>query len=81
MHNQAERFYIFISCTSFLCATHLGGESVVIDTMLGTMTIIQSIVNVYLFELIVIGERTTRYIDSYLRLPVCSKHQELPSIV
>lgn len=62
-------------------ATHFSGKSVVINTMLGTMTVVHSVVNIYFLELVVIGERSTRYINSYLRLPVCSKYQELPSIM
>lgn len=49
--------------------------------MFGTMTVVHSIVNIYFLELVVIGERATRYIDPHLRLPVCSKYQELPSIM
>ena len=64
-----------------ICSTHFSGKSIVINTMLGTMTIIHSIVNIYFFKLIVIGERATRYINSYLRLPVCSEYQELSSIM
>lgn len=61
--------------------TYLGGKSVVIDVMLGAVSIVHSVVNIYFFELIVIRERATGYIDSYLRLPVCFEHQELPGVV
>lgn len=66
---------------NILHATHLSGESIVIDTMLRAVSVVQSVVDVYLFELIVISERTTRYIDSYLRFSVCPKYQKLPCIV
>lgn len=83
MRHHASPGESFISFSSYniLRATHLSGESIVVDTMLGTMTIVQSVVDVYLFELIVISEWATRYIDSYLRLFVCSEYQKLPGIV
>lgn len=49
--------------------------------MLGAIRIVQSVVDVYLLELIMISERATRYIDSYLRLSVRPKYQKLPGIV
>lgn len=62
-------------------ATHLSGESIVIDTMLGTVIILHPVVNVYFFKLIMVSEWTIRYINSYLRFFVRSKHQKLPSIM
>jgi hypothetical protein len=77
-----KRFYWSHGNQSLIIpVTHLSGESIVIDTMLGTVIIIHPVVNIYFFELIMVSERTICYVDPYLCLSVCSKYQELPGIM
>lgn len=64
-----------------LFGTYLSWKGVIVDRMLWTFFIVSSIVNVELFELIPIRQRTSSNVNVLLRVLVDTKHHWLASIV
>lgn len=75
------RFDIGLLYTIYIISTHLGGERVVVDAVLGAVVVVLAVVYVNLLELIVVSQGSAGYVDSDLGLLIGAEDQKLAGIV
>lgn len=68
---------MFLSVCNF---SYLGREGVAVDAVLGAAVVPQAVVNVYLLELVPVGQRAARHVDVMSCRVLHSEHDTVPRV-